>query len=404
MKRRGLQLLLSGLTRFLHFSTLSLSKNIFMNATVNKGLDGVVVGATRLSDVQGEKGVLIYNGYNINELAGLATYEEVIHLLHYGHLPNAKELAELNARLVAERELPQGVIDLIKSMPKTAAPMHVIRTAVSALGCYDNEADDDSMDHNRHKAIRLIAKIPLITAYFHRSRKGQSLLPPSKSLSEAANFLYLLNGEEPNPEMVHTMDMCYVLHADHGMNASTFSARVTIATLSDMYSAITSAIGTLKGPLHGGANEGVIKMLKEIGSLQNVDAYIRECLLQKKKIMGIGHRIYKTLDPRAPHLKAMAQKLSAKIGEPKWIQMSERIAEIMIKEKGLNANVDFYSATVYYSMGIPTDLFTPIFAIARTAGWTAHVLEQLADNRLIRPQCEYLGSADLKFAPISKRP
>ncbi len=375
-----------------------------MNATVNKGLDGVVVGATRLSDVQGEKGVLIYNGYNINELAGLATYEEVIHLLHYGHLPNAKELAELNARLVAERELPQGVIDLIKSMPKTAAPMHVIRTAVSALGCYDNEADDDSMDHNRHKAIRLIAKIPLITAYFHRSRKGQSLLPPSKSLSEAANFLYLLNGEEPNPEMVHTMDMCYVLHADHGMNASTFSARVTIATLSDMYSAITSAIGTLKGPLHGGANEGVIKMLKEIGSLQNVDAYIRECLLQKKKIMGIGHRIYKTLDPRAPHLKAMAQKLSAKIGEPKWIQMSERIAEIMIKEKGLNANVDFYSATVYYSMGIPTDLFTPIFAIARTAGWTAHVLEQLADNRLIRPQCEYLGSADLKFAPISKRP
>jgi len=374
-----------------------------MEATVKKGLEGVVVGTTRLSDVQGEVGVLIYNGYNINELAGLATYEEVIHLLHYGHLPNAKELADLKSKLILERELPQGVIDLIKNMPKTAAPMHVIRTAISALGCYDPEADDDSMDHNRHKAFKLIAKIPIITATFHRARKGQSILPPSKTLGEAANFLYLLNGEEPSQEMVHTMDMCYVLHADHGMNASTFSARVTIATLSDMYSAITSAIGTLKGPLHGGANEGVIKMLKEIGTLENVDPYIHECLLQKKKIMGIGHRIYKTLDPRAPHLKAMAQKLSAKLGEPKWIQMSERIAEIMKKEKSLNANVDFYSATVYYSMGIPTDLFTPIFAIARTAGWTAHVLEQLADNRLIRPQCDYRGATDLKFVPVAQR-
>ncbi len=374
-----------------------------MNATVNKGLEGVVVGTTRLSDVQGELGVLIYNGYNINELAGRASYEEVVHLLHYGHLPNAKELAEFKAKLVVERDLPQGILDLIKKMPKTAAPMHVIRTAVSALGCYDPEADDDSMDHNRQKAIKLIAKIPLITACFHRVRKGLPILPSSKTMGEAANFLYLLNGEEPSQEMVHTMDMCYVLHADHGMNASTFSARVTIATLSDMYSAITSAIGTLKGPLHGGANEGVIKMLKEIDTLEHVDSYIHECLLQKKKIMGIGHRIYKTLDPRAPHLKAMAQKLSVKLGEPKWIQLSERIADIMKKEKGLNANVDFYSATVYYSMGIPTDLFTPIFAIARTAGWTAHVLEQLADNRLIRPQCEYRGLADLKFVPVEQR-
>lgn len=374
-----------------------------MNPNVSKGLDGIVAAATRLSDVQGDVGVLIYNGYNINELAGNATYEEVVHLLHHGHLPNARELAELKASLVAERELPQGVIDLIQAVPKTASPMHVIRTAVSALGCYDTEADDVSMDNNRRKARRLIAKIPIITAYFHRARQGQTLLPPSKTLSEAANFLYLMNGKEPSDEMVHAMDMCYVLHADHGMNASTFSARVTIATLSDMYSAITSAIGTLKGPLHGGANEGVIKMLKEIGSLDRVDAYIHDALQQKKKIMGIGHRIYKTLDPRAPHLKAMAQKLSAKLGEPKWIQMSERIAEIMIKEKGLNANVDFYSATVYYSMGIPTDLFTPIFAISRTAGWTANVIEQLADNRLIRPQSEYIGAKDLKFVPVEKR-
>ena len=253
------------------------------------------------------------------------------------------------------------------------------------------------------KALRLIARIPIITAYFHRHRQGKILLPPEPSLGEAANFLYLIDGEKPSAEKINTLDMCYVLHADHGMNASTFSARVTIATLSDMYSAITSAIGTLKGPLHGGANEGVIKMLQEIGSLDRVDAYIAEALEQKKKIMGIGHRVYKTLDPRAPHLKRMAQILSAKIGEPKWIQMSERIAEIMLKEKNLHANVDFYSATVYYSLGIPTDLFTPIFAIARAAGWTAHVLEQLSDNRLIRPQSQYAGPVGLKVKPIDQR-
>jgi len=253
------------------------------------------------------------------------------------------------------------------------------------------------------KALRLIARIPMITAYFHRHRQGKSLLPPDPSMGEAANFLYLIDGEKPSAEKINTLDMCYVLHADHGMNASTFSARVTIATLSDMYSAITSAIGTLKGPLHGGANEGVIKMLQEIGSLDRVDDYIAEALAQKKKIMGIGHRVYKTLDPRAPHLKRMAQILSAKIGEPKWIQMSERIAELMLKEKNLHANVDFYSATVYYSLGIPTDLFTPIFAISRTAGWTAHVLEQLADNRLIRPQSQYSGPVGLKVVPIEER-
>src|SRR5204863_387251 len=220
---------------------------------------------------------------------------------------------------------------------------------------------------------------------------------------EAANFLYMINGEKPSREAERTLDMCYVLHADHGMNASTFSARVTIATLSDMYSAITTAIGTLKGPLHGGANEGVIKMLQEIGSPDKVDAWVENALAQKKKIMGIGHRVYKVLDPRAPHLKAMAIKLSKKIGETKWIDMSERIAYLMKEKKNLNANVDFYSATVYYSLGIPTDLFTPIFAIARTSGWTAHVLEQLADNRLIRPQSEYIGPVGLKVVPIDKR-
>ena len=371
--------------------------------TAAKGLEGVVAAETRLSDVRGDIGQLIYNGYDINELAGKVCFEEVIHLLHRGHLPNRQELQELKATLASFRELPAGIIDILKSLPRQTPPMHAIRTAVSALGCFDPEAEDEALDGQRQKAKRLIARIPIITAYFHRIRQGKSLLPPDASLGEAANFLYLIDGEKPSAEKESTMDLCYVLHADHGMNASTFSARVTIATLSDMYSAITSAIGTLKGPLHGGANEGVIKMLREIGSVDKVDSYIADALAQKKKIMGIGHRVYKTLDPRAPHLKKMAQILSAKLGEAKWIQMSERIAEIMLREKNLNANVDFYSATVYYSLGIPTDLFTPVFAIARTAGWTAHVLEQLANNRLIRPQSVYTGPTNLKVVPIDQR-
>ena len=368
-----------------------------------KGLEGVVAANTRLSDVRGDVGELIYCGYNIDELAGKVSYEEVIHLLHHGHLPNRKELADLKGRLVAERELPQGVIDIIKKLPKNTPPMNAIRTAVAALGCFDPESEDSSQDAQRHKAVRLIARIPIVTAYFHLARQGKELPHPDASLSEAGNFLFLIDGVRPAEEKEKTLDMCYVLHADHGMNASTFSARVTISTLADMYSAITSAIGTLKGSLHGGANEGVIKMLQEIGSPDKVDAYLAECLAQKKKIMGMGHRVYKTLDPRAPHLKRMAQILSAKLGEAKWIQMSERIAEVMLKEKKLNANVDFYSATVYYSLGIPTDLFTPIFAISRMSGWTAHILEQLADNRLIRPQSVYTGPVGLKVAPIDQR-
>jgi citrate synthase len=370
-----------------------------------KGLEGIVAAATRLSDVQGDKGVLIYCGYNIDELAGHISYEECIYLLHHGQLPNRAQLNELQQRLIAERELPQGVIDFIRNAPKEAGPMDVIRTGVSMLGLYDSNDNPtaDDLDYNRRRAKSIIAKIPIVTAYFHRARQGKSLLPPSKTLGEAANFLYLINGAEPNQEMVDTMDLCYVLHADHGMNASTFSARVTIATLSDIYSAITSAIGTLKGPLHGGANEGVIKMLQEIGSVDRVDGWVENALAQKKKIMGIGHRVYRVLDPRAPHLREMAIKLSKKIGETKWIEMSDRIARIMKEKKNLNANVDFYSATVYYSLGLPTDLFTPIFAISRTSGWTAHVLEQMADNRLIRPQSEYVGPVGLKVVPIDRR-
>ncbi len=353
--------------------------------------------------MRGLDGELIYRGYNINELAGNATYEEVVHLLHRGKLPNAEELASLKAELAAARELPGGVVDLIKMLPKGTSPMRAIRTAVSALACYEPPEAQDSLEDQTMRAIKLIAQVPVITAYFHLARQGKPLPDSDPSLGEAANFLNLIDGEKPIEEKEKTIDMCYILHADHGMNASTFSARVTIATLSGMYSAITSAIGTLKGPLHGGANEGVIKMLQEIGDLDKVDDFVAGCLKNKKKIMGIGHRVYKVLDPRAPHLQSMAKKLGAKLGETKWLDMSERIAEIMLREKNLYPNVDFYSATVYYSLGIPTDLFTPIFAIARTSGWTAHVLEQLADNRLIRPRGVYDGPDDLKFKRISER-
>ncbi|MBG86669.1 MAG: citrate synthase [Verrucomicrobiales bacterium] len=370
---------------------------------MSKGLEGIVAASTKLSDVRGQEGVLIYNGYNINDLAGHVSFEEVVHLLHHGTLPNRAQLDELNSTLRGLRELPQGVIEIIKTLPADAPPMHAIRTAVSALGCTDSNADEQSQANQERQALRLIAQLPVATAAFHRHRQGKEIIAPNPDLGEAANFLYMVDGEVPSDEATNTLDMCYVLHADHGMNASTFSSRVTIATLSDMYSAITTAIGTLKGPLHGGANEGVIKMLQEIGSPDKVDAFIDDALAQKKKIMGIGHRVYKVLDPRAPHLKEMAHELSMKLGEPKWIQMSERIAELMLEKKGLNANVDFYSATVYYSLGIPTDLFTPIFAIARTAGWTAHVLEQLANNRLIRPQSEYIGPIDLKVVPVDER-
>ena len=372
---------------------------------IAKGLEGIVANSTSLSDVLGQEGILIYAGYDINEIAGNASFEETIHLLWHGELPNSAQLDSLCKKLRASRELPQQVIDFLRNAPKNAGPMDVIRTAVSMLGLYDTSPKDESPEANYTRSISITAKIPVITAYFHRARNGLDLPPVRTDLGEAAHFLYLVNGTEPTAEAARTLDVAYVLHADHGMNASTFSARVTIATLSDMYSAITSAIGTLKGPLHGGANEGVIHMLQEIGSEDKVDAWVEEKLEQKKKIMGIGHRVYKVLDPRAPHLREMAILLSNQLGEPKWIRMSERIASIMKERKGLNANVDFYSATVYYSMGIPTDLFTPIFAIARTAGWTGHVMEQLADNRLYRPLSEYTGpDVGKKFQPIVDRP
>jgi citrate synthase len=371
-----------------------------------KGLEGIIANTTRLSDVIGDKGQLIYAGYDINELAGKVSYKEVVYLLWKGKLPNRRELDEFVTALRAERELPGGVVDFIKAAPKTAEPMDVMRTAVSMLGLYDPDIHKEATrEINERRARSITAKIGVIAAYFHRARNGKSLPPVRDDLTEAEHFLYLICGEPQSKEASDTLDVAFVLHADHGMNASTFSARVTISTLTDFYSAITAAIGTLKGPLHGGANEGVIHMLEEIGSEDKVDEYVERQLAQKKKIMGIGHRVYKTLDPRAPHLRAMAVKLSEKIGQPKWIRMSERIAQLMKEKKNLNANVDFYSATVYHSLDIPTDLFTPIFAIARCSGWCAHVLEQLEDNRLYRPLSEYVGEpVGKKAVPIDQRP
>ncbi|MCE0483836.1 MAG: citrate synthase [Methylacidiphilales bacterium] len=369
------------------------------------GLKGIVAATTRLSDVRGEEGVLIYAGYDINELAGRVSYEEVVYLLWHDRLPNKSELAQLKTDLKAARALPEPVVEFLKNAPKDANVMDVLRTGVSMLGLYDHAPiGPQTTEELLPRAISLTAKVSVIVAYFHRARQGKSLPPIRSDLDEAAHFLYLLSGDTPGPEAVATLDMAYVLHADHGFNASTFSALVTIATLSDIYSAVTTAIGSLKGPLHGGANEAVIHMLEEIGSPGKVDEWVHAKLAKKEKIMGMGHAVYKVLDPRAPHLKAMAVKLTHELGETKWVEMSDRIAEIVKKEKNLNANVDFYSATVYYSLGIPTDLFTPIFAIARTSGWTGHIIEQLKDNKIFRPSSEYVGyPVGKKVVPIGER-
>ena len=374
--------------------------------TYAKGLAGVIANETALSNVDGKLGRLSYLGYHIDDLVHNCRYEEVVYLLHYGKLPTESELNPFMAGLRAERGLPDGVMDFLRNAPKDASPMDVLRTAVSMLCLYDKRTaiGDPDMEKDAAIALSICAKVPTIVAAYHRFRQGLELPELRDDMGEARHFLYLINGEAATDVATRTLAVALILHADHGMNASTFAGRVTVATLSDMYSAVTSAIGALKGPLHGGANEGVIHMLEEIGEVSKVDAYIEDMLARKKKIMGIGHRVYKTLDPRAPHLRHLAVQLTEELGEPKWIEMSERIAQLMREKKGLEANVDFYSATVYYSLGIPTDLFTPIFAIARTSGWTAQFLEQLRDNRLYRPQTLWVGPEELSpVPPIEER-
>jgi citrate synthase len=372
----------------------------------DKGLANTVAAETEMSFIDGEKGILEYVGIEIDALARNSTFEEVVYLLWNRRLPTKSELAEFIKTLQAEYDLPDQMWAIIKTLPGDAKPMHALRTLVSALALFDAEADDDSLEANQRKSIRLLAKTPALIANFDRHRKGKDFLEPDKSMAIAGDFLYMLNGKKPTGAMQRALDVCLILHADHGLNASTFAARVTISTLSDMYSALTTAIGTLKGPLHGGANEEVMHMLNEIGSMDKVDAYIKDKLARKERIMGFGHRVYKAYDPRASYLKTFAQQVAADTGNLKLYEMSHRIEEIMEKEvaaKGIYPNVDFYSATTYFSLGLDIDLFTPMFAMSRIAGWAGHCIEQLADNRLIRPRAAYTGPHGVAYVGIEQR-
>jgi citrate synthase len=369
-----------------------------------RGLEGVVALESSLSFIDGQKGELVYRGYDINDLAEGASFEEVVYLLANGSLPTEDQLHELQQELRSERALPDPVIDLLRNAPDDAHPMAVLRTAVSALGLYDEEADVMEEAANRRKAVRILAQIPTIIASFDRIRKGLDPVAPLDEGTMAHNFLYMLNGEAPGEAAERIFDVCLVLHADHGLNASTFTSRVIGSTLSDMYSAVPGAIGALKGPLHGGANREVMRMLLEIDE-QGADpaAYVKERLAQGERVMGFGHRVYKTMDPRAAILRDMVKDLSEEAGEMKWYNYSMAILETMRDEKGIDPNVDFFSASTYYQLGLAPDLFTPIFALSRTAGWTSHLLEQWADNRLIRPRAQYVGEKNRSFVPLSER-
>lgn len=359
-----------------------------------KGLEGVVATNSGICWIDGEAGVLAYRGIDIHDLAENSTFEETTFLLWNGFLPNELALRDFSTHLALSRRIDQRIIDLIASFPKEATPMEVLRTAVSALSLYDADEKDNSHEANVRKSFNLTSQIAMLVALYDRLRKGKEIVVPDRSLSHAANFLWMLNGEMPSETAVKTMDMALVLHADHELNASTFAARVIAATLSDVHSAITGAIGALKGPLHGGANEGVMRLLLTIDE-QGADPveYVRNMLDAKQKISGFGHRVYKTEDPRATHLREMSKRLGYDAGQPKWYEMSRAIELYLNADKKLNANVDFYSASTYATLGIDIDLYTPIFAISRIAGWTAHVIEQLDDNRLIRPRAGYVGQA-----------
>src|SRR5919106_4311821 len=368
---------------------------------VAAGLEGVVVAESSISYVDGQNGRLVYRGYQIEDLAEHSTFEETSKLLLDGELPTRQELERFKEAVIAERALDERVLDLIHEFPTDAEPMAVLRTAVSAAAMFDPDGLDDSKEATRRKALRLIAQFPTIIAVFDRIRNGEEPIEPSGDLSHAANFLYMLSGEEPHEEDARIMDVCLILHAEHGMNASTFAARVTAATLSDIHSAITSAVGTLKGPLHGGANEAVMKMLLEIDRRgAEPAAHVREMLAAGSKVMGFGHRVYKTMDPRAPILRRFSRDLGERTGDTRWYDMSEEILATMHREKGIAPNVDFFSASTYHALGIPADLFTPIFAIARIGGWGTHVEAQYANNRLIRPRARYVGRRDLRYVPI----
>jgi citrate synthase len=375
-------------------------------AVAGKGLEGIVAANSGICFIDGDAGVLAYRGIDIHELAENSTFEETTYLLWNGMLPNEFALRNFQQQLALARVLDQRIIDLLKSFPTSATPMEILRTTVSALSFYDADEKDNSHDANVRKAYNLTAQIAMIVAIYDRIRKGKEIIPPDRSLSHAANFLWMLNGVKPSETATRTLDMALVLHADHELNASTFAARVIAATLSDIHSAITGAIGALKGPLHGGANEGVMRLLLNIDKAGTDPVeYVKNMLQAKQKIMGFGHRVYKTEDPRATHLRRMSEQLGKDSGMPKWYDMSRAIELYINQDKKLNANVDFYSASTYQTLGIDIDLYTPIFAVSRIAGWAAHVIEQLDDNRLIRPRAEYIGPEyPSHWIPLEERP
>jgi citrate synthase len=372
---------------------------------IDRGLEGVVSCTTKISAIQDS--TLTFRGYAIEDLTENSTFEEVAFLLWNGRLPQSAEYESFKKEIVKEYGLPQGLKDFMKSLikvfPKSGHPMDYLRSVASVMASFDSDVNDGSEAANRRKSLRMMAKFPSIVAGFDRLRAGKDLIDPNPSKSIAWNFLHMLQGKEPNEEYTKIFDTALILHADHEINCSAFSARVTASSLSDIYSAVVSAIGTLKGPLHGGANEAVMKMLAEIGSLSKVDAFIEQALVGKQKVMGIGHRVYKNGDPRARILRKISEKITKEVGQPELYQMSVKIDDTMQAKKGLMPNVDFYSATVYHSMGIPVDVFTPIFAVSRVVGWCAHVLEQLANNRIYRPRGEYNGPTGLVWKPLNLR-
>jgi len=372
-------------------------------AEVKTGLQNVVIATSEICSIDGQQGRLIYRGYEISDLAANSTFEEVVYLLWHGRLPNRAELDELKKQFAENRAVAPEILDLLKTLPPAQHPMETLRTAISALSLYDPESEDMSEEANRRKAVRLTAQMGTIVAAYARIREGKAVVAPDPGLGHAANFLYMLTGQKPSEQAARWFDIALILHADHSFNASTFAARVTASTLSDLHSAITSAIGALKGPLHGGANERVMRMLLEIGSVDQAEEYVRGLLARKEKVMGFGHRVYRTRDPRATILQKMSEELGSSTGQTKWFEMSQRIETLMVGEKGINANVDFYSASSYYVLGIPVDLYTLIFAVSRVSGWTAHVLEQYADNKLIRPLAEYTGPTGIEYVPIDQR-
>jgi citrate synthase len=370
-----------------------------------KGLEGIVATTSSICYIDGDQGVLAYRGIDIHELADHSNFEETCYLLWYGKLPTPKELKDFRERLTEERRLDPAIIDLLRTAPPQTLPMDVLRTAVSTLSFYDPEDTKNDHEANLHKAFRLTSQIAMIVAAYDRLRKGKSVVDPDRSLSHAANFLLMLNGTKPSETAERALDIALILHADHELNASTFAARVVAATLSDMHSAVTAAIGALKGPLHGGANEAIFHILQAIDkSATDPVEYVKGMLAQKKKIPGFGHRVYHTEDPRATHLRKMSSDLGKSNGQTQWFEMSRKIEEFVKIEKKLNANVDFYSASTYHILGIDVDLFTPVFAVSRISGWAAHVIELLDDNRLIRPRADYIGPAyPQQYVPIERR-